>query len=351
MLYDQYGDKESIVSHYEPMKRWMSYMKEQYLKDNILTKDKYGDWCVPPEAKELIHSKDPSRKTDGELIATSAYFHLLALMKRFALILNKTEDALEYTQLSSDIRKAFNEKFFDRETMVYSNNTVTANLLPIVFQLVPEECRQGVVKNIVSKTLNENGGHISTGVIGTQWLMRGLTENGAVELAYQLASNRTYPGWGYMVENGATTIWELWNGNTANPEMNSQNHVMLLGDLIIWYYENLAGIKSDPDYPGFKRIIMKPEMIEGLDFVKASYQSVRGKIISEWKRKNRQFEWKITVPANTKALVYIPVRSKEEVFESKTKAISSGDLTFIKMENGRAVFETGSGTYTFKSAL
>jgi alpha-L-rhamnosidase len=154
-----------------------------------------------------------------------------------------------------------------------------------------------------------------------------------------------------MVENGATTIWELWNGNTANPEMNSQNHVMLLGDLIIWYYENLAGIKSDPDYPGFKRIIMKPEMIEGLDFVKASYQSVRGKIISEWKRKNRQFEWKITVPANTKALVYIPVRSKEEVFESKTKAISSGDLTFIKMENGRAVFETGSGTYTFKSAL
>ena len=145
--------------------------------------------------------------------------------------------------------------------------------------------REAVFKNIVDKILVENKGHISTGVIGTQWLLRWLTYNGRGDIAYRLASNRTYPSWGYMAENGATTIWELWNGNTANPRMNSQNHVMLLGDLIVWYYENLAGIKATE--PGFKKIEMKPAMIEGLSYAKASYHSVQGLIKSEWNNEMR----------------------------------------------------------------
>jgi alpha-L-rhamnosidase len=351
MLYDQYGDKESVAKHYESMKKWVNYMKEQYLKDNILIKDKYGDWCVPPESKELIHSRDSTRKTDGTLIATATYYRMLSLMERFAGILDKPEDIKEYKNTSTLIREAFNNKFLNRRDLHYGNNTVTANLLPLAFDMIPSECREGVVNNIVVKTVNENRDHISTGVIGTQWLMRGLTENGNAALSYRIASNRTYPSWGYMVENGATTIWELWNGNTANPEMNSQNHVMLLGDLIIWYYENLAGIKTEPARPGFKHIIMKPEIINGLDFVNASYQSVRGKIVSEWKKSSKKFEWKITIPANTTATIYIPARSKEEVYEGKGKASLSKDLKFIRMENGKAVFEIGSGTYSIKSKL
>src|SRR5689334_17582453 len=137
--------------------------------------------------------------------------------------------------------------------------------------------------------------------------MRGLTHYHRPDIAYSLASNKTYPSWGYMVEQGATTIWELWNGNTANPQMNSQNHVMLLGDLLIWMHENLAGIKSDDSLAGFKKIIMRPEMIDELQYVKASYKSPYGLIKSEWKKDQaNNFSWNIEVPANATALVYIP---------------------------------------------
>src|SRR5690606_1334121 len=138
---------------------------------------------------------------------------------------------------------------------------------------------------------------------------------------------------------------ELWNGNTANPSMNSQNHVMLLGDLIVWYYENLAGIKAAS--PAFKKIIMKPERIEGLSFVNASYHSMYGEIKSSWKRNKGNFSWNISIPANTSALVYIPASSADKVKESGKKADRMGGAKFIKMDGGYAVFEVGSGNYAF----
>ena len=134
--------------------------------------------------------------------------------------------------------------------------------------------------------------------------MRTLTEYGNPELALKIASNETYPSWGYMVNQGATTIWELWNGNTARPDMNSANHVMLLGDLIIWKYEYLGGISAIE--PGFKKISLKPYPIKGLDFVNCSYDSAYGTIISNWKREGNNFSWEFTIPANTTALVYLP---------------------------------------------
>ncbi len=179
--------------------------------------------------------------------------------------------------------------------------------------------------------------------------MRTLTENGRSDLAFRIATNTTYPGWGYMIENGATTIWELWNGNTAAPDMNSYNHVMMLGDLIIWYYENLAGIKSDPDYPGFKKIIMNPEIIDGLDFVKASYNSVYGLIKSEWKKEGNKFHWDLTIPGNSIAIISIPANNRSDVSESGIKATEAEGIRFLKMQDGRAMFEIGSGQYSFVS--
>lgn len=181
--------------------------------------------------------------------------------------------------------------------------------------------------------------------------MRTLSDNGRPDLAYKIATNTDYPSWGYMIENGASTIWELWNGNTANPAMNSGNHVMLLGDLIIWYYEYLAGIKSHPDHPGFGQIIMNPVMIDGLDFVKASYNSIRGLIKSEWSKNENQFKWSITIPANTSAIIYIPSNSLDDIFEGKTKATQENGVKFLKMENNKAIFEIKSGGYHFKSAF
>ena len=193
----------------------------------------------------------------------------------------------------------------------------------------------------------ESKDHISTGLIGTQYLFRGLSEYKQNELAYTLASNNTYPSYGYMAANGATTIWELWNGNTANPSMNSQNHVMMLGDLLIWYYENLAGIRTDKTAVGFKKIIMKPTIPAGLDFVKASYNSLHGLIKSEWKNGINKFEWNITIPANTTAMVHIPATNADEITESGKSITGNTDAKFIKMDKGAAVFEIASGSYSF----
>ena len=165
--------------------------------------------------------------------------------------------------------------------------------------------------SLVEKTENEFGGHVSSGVIGIQVLMRTLTEYGRPDLAFRIASDDTYPSWGYMAANGATTIWELWNGNTADPAMNSGNHVMLLGDLIIWEYEYLAGIR--PLKPGFAEIELRPYPVEGLDYVDCSYESVQGRISSSWKKENGVFKWDVSVPKGIRTEVYLPGTTTPEI--------------------------------------
>jgi len=350
MLYRQFGDKQSIVKHYPTMKKWMAYMKGKYMtKEFIVTKDSYGDWCVPPESPEMIHSKDSMRTTDPQLIATGYYYYFLNVLQRFAQLTNNHQDIPAFAAEAVKVKAAFNKKFYHATETQYSNNTVTANILPLAFGLVPQSDESELFQNITDKILVENNGHISTGVIGTQWLMRWLTKYGRADIAYKLASNKTYPSWGYMAENGATTIWELWNGNTANPAMNSQNHVMLLGDLLIWMYENLGGIQSDPTEVGYKKIVMKPSFVKDLQNVNASYVSPYGKISSSWKKEAGQLTWDIQVPGNSTAMVYVPAASAEQVKEGNQNVSRSEGVRFVKMEDGHAVFEVGSGRYSFST--
>lgn len=349
MLYNQYANTRVIEKHYASMKKWLAYMQNKFMKDYIISKDKYGDWCVPPESPELIHSKDSLRKTDGTLIATAYYYRMLWYMQKFAGILNKQDDAGSFAALAGNIQNAFNTRFYNKRKKCYDNNTVTANLLPLYFNITPDSLKQAVFGNISHKIWKENHGHISTGVIGTQWLMRCLSDYDLPDLAYTLISDTTYPSWGYMAKNGATTIWELWNGNTAKPSMNSQNHVMLLGDLLVWMYENAAGIKSDDTATGFKKIIMKPTPLDGLQFVNASYNSVHGLIKSSWKNGIDRFSWKVTVPANTTALLYIPADDVKNILESNKPVSSAEGIRFVRMEGKKAVLEVGSGEYDFVS--
>jgi alpha-L-rhamnosidase len=349
MLYDQYGDRKPIEKHYESMKKWISYMEGKYVKDNIMTKDTYGDWCMPPESPELIHSNAPARKTDGAVLSTTFYYRILCLLGKFAVLLDKEDDAEAFTQKAEVIKNAFNDKYFNKETKQYSNNTVTSNLLPLCYGMTPDEYKEGVFKNIVDKTMGECKGHVSTGLVGMQWLMRGLSDYGRSDIAYKIVTNRDYPSWGYMIERGATTIWELWNGDTANPDMNSGNHVMLLGDLLVWFYEYLAGIQNDPNSAGFENIVMKPYPVEGLNHVKASYKSIRGLVKSEWTKDNGQFLWNITVPCNSTATVYVPISTdKSKVTESGKKAASSKGVKFLRLTDKYRVFRVGSGNYRFK---
>jgi alpha-L-rhamnosidase len=348
MLYDQFGDPEPVARHYDSMKKWLAYIRDTYMTDHIIAKDVYGDWCMPPESPELIHSKDPARKTDGAVLSTSFYFRMMTLMERFAGILEKPADAAGFAAEAEAVKQAFNEKFLNRETGQYSNNTVTANLLPLCFGMTPDTCREKVFGNIAERTEGEYNSHVSTGLVGIQWLMRGLSGNGRSDLAFRIATNRDYPSWGYMVEKGATTIWELWNGDTADPAMNSANHVMLLGDLVVWFYEYLGGIRNAPGSAGFKEILLKPYPVDGLDHVDASFRSVHGPVASSWKKENGRFLWSVVVPCNTSARAFFPVR---QMSRADRAAITREGGRYAGTEDGYTVFRLPSGSYTFDVSM
>ncbi|HKW28093.1 MAG TPA: family 78 glycoside hydrolase catalytic domain [Verrucomicrobiae bacterium] len=348
MLREQYDDTETITRHYDSAKKWVDFMGG-FVTNGLISRDSYGDWCVPPEDPALIHSRDPNRATDKTLLATSFFFHDLRLMERYAQMLGKTDDARQFHDQAEKMKTAFNNRFLNRVSGQYDNGSQTSCVLPLAFGLVPDDLRQRIFIHLMDKIVNESHGHIGTGLVGGQYLMRVLTDNGRPDLAYTIASQKAYPGWGYMIEQGATTIWELWNGNTADPEMNSRNHVMLVGDLVIWLYEDLAGIKPDPAAPGFKHIIMKPHPVGGLSFVKATHRSPYGLIVSDWKRDGGTFVWQIEIPVNTTAMVYVPAKSNDQVFEEGRSAAHVRDLKSLGMHSGYAVFNVGSGKYRFTS--
>jgi alpha-L-rhamnosidase len=346
-LYSQFGNLKVIADNYDAMKKWLFYMRDTYMKNYLLPKDQYGDWCMPPENLEVIHSSDPKRITPGDFIGSAYFYYCLNLMGKYAHLLNKNEDTNEFSTLADKVKEAINNTYLQKDSLYYANNTVTANALALSFGLPSKEIRSRVFDNLVNVITHVYNNHTSTGLIGGQWIMRTLTDNGRHDLALKIAENTTYPSWGYMIENGATTIWELWNGNTAAPDMNSGNHVMLLGDLMVWYYEDLAGIKSNPANPAFKNIIMKPYPVGNLKFVKANYLSTYGPIKSEWHLNSAQFNWDISIPANTTATIYIPAEKEGDVTESGKQASKTEGVKFVKIEDGRAVYEIGSGSYHF----
>jgi alpha-L-rhamnosidase len=346
MLYEQYGDVRAIEVHYAAMKKWIDYMKG-FLKDDLMPRDTYGDWCVPPESPTLIHSKDPARKTDGVLLGTAYYYDLLRLMARYARLAGKAADSSEYEALAARVKAAFHRKFFDASQGVYGNGTQTSSILPLAFGIAPEAERARVFGNLIRRIEQESKGHVGTGLVGAQWLMRTLSLNGRADVAYEIAGQKSYPGWGYMIEKGATTIWELWNGDTADPAMNSGNHVMQIGDLGVWLFEYLAGIRGDPEQPGFHRALIRPYPVSGLQWVKASHHGMYGRIETQWRRDAAGLALTLTVPPNSTAAVWVPAKSPEAVLESGRPASQAKGVKFLRMDAGAAVFEVESGSYAF----
>ena len=341
MMYRHFGDKSGIVKHYPSMKRWAELIIRQYVQDGVVIRDCFGDWCLPPESLELIFSNDPTRKPDGRILSTSVFWHILHLMADFAQLAGHPADTEGYLSCAASLKEGLNRHLFNYETAQYGNNAVTGNLLPLYYGLVPEGYEQRVLDSIVEKTEVERDGHVSTGVVGIQYLMRCLTKYGRQDLAYKLATQETYPSWGYMAKRGATTIWELWNGDTAAPDMNSANHVMLIGDLVIWYYENLAGIKNAEGSTGFRHIEMKPCFPDGLGRVSATYHSVSGIIGSQWERNGDSLSWTVTIPANCSATLYLPVALHPE------KPVQAKGIRGITSQEAYWQVELSSGTYHF----
>ncbi len=333
MLWRQYGNRQAIDESYPYIKKWLQHIIDEYGRDGIIHCGKYADWCVPPEKLELIHSQDPARKTDVTLISTAYIIRTLQLVSQWADagIISPSE-AAQWAPVCQQMTKAFNRQFLTvrrgtsprpghvhyPDSVYYGNNTVTANLLPLALGIVPDDCKEDVVKQIIENICIQNKGHVSCGVIGISWLLRGLSDHGFSDVAWLLATRKSYPSWGYMANSGATTIWELWNGDKANPRMNSGNHVMLLGDLLTWCYQYLGGIRSSN---ACKHIVLKPAFdIQDCERIDVSYHSPYGPVVSRWNKTLQHLDWHIEIPCNTTADVHFP--------DGKVQTLGSGSYDF-----------------------
>ena len=347
-LYDQYGDLRVLEAHYDSMKKWVDYMVP-FLKDGLMPKNSYGDWCVPPDSQKEIHSSNPKKKTAGTLVSTAYFFYDLKLMARSARLLGKTEDVQRFDELAEQVKTAFNSHFLKAEAGCYDNGTQTSCVLPLAFDMVPPEYKARIFDHLINKIVEESKGHVGTGLVGGQFLMRVLSDNGRPDVAFTLAQQTDYPSWGYMISKGATTMWELWNGDTADPAMNSGNHVMLIGDLNIWLHEYLAGIRPDPAAPGFKKIIIKPVIVGDLTWVKADHVSPYGRIVSQWQRNGEKIMLDVTIPPNTTATVYVPARAAAAVTESGKPLAKAAGVKYLDVEGERVVLALESGSYHFQA--
>jgi alpha-L-rhamnosidase len=215
----------------------------------------------------------------------------------------------------------------------------------LYFGLVPPEETAAVVRNVV-RDIESRGNHLSTGFQGTAYLMPVLARYGEHEAAYRLATQTTSPSWGYMVAQGATTIWELWDADKKGPEMNSRNHAAL-GAVGRWFFEGLAGINIDPSEPGFRHIIIRPMPVGDLSSAGAEYESVRGQVSSRWRVEGKRFTLNVVVPVGSRATVSLPAAKVGWIMESGRPVESAEGVHRVREEGGAVVCEIGSGSYEF----
>jgi alpha-L-rhamnosidase len=342
-LYQVYGDRRIIERHYDAMARWIDYLEKN--SNGLLRPARgYGDWVAagPP--------------TPTDVIATAYFAYSTSLLAKMARAIGRDDDAANYDALFGRIRTAFNGAYVAADGRV-KGNTQTAYLLALHMDLLPPELRPAALGHLVAD-IEGRGWHLATGFVGTEYLLPVLTRFGRSDAAYRLLLQESYPSWGYTVRNGATTIWERWDGirpaadrrqasdQFQDPGMNSFNHYAF-GCVGEWLFAAVAGIDTDPRQVGFQQIVVRPRPGNGLTWARASYDSIRGRIASSWKQEGDQLAVDVTLPANTTALIYLPASSADAVTEGGRPARSASGLRFVRMEDSAAVFEAGSGEYRF----
>lgn len=347
-MYRQFGNIEIIKDNYVTMKKWISYIAHTYMRSYLVPGDKYGDWSQPSRDQSQGKEVDPARRPDTNFISSAYFYHCLRLMKRNADLLGKRRDAEYYSALAAKVRDAINATFLSPDSSHYAKNLLTTNILATAFGITPAVIRRRVFADMVNRFEHADDFHTSCGLIGQNWIMRTLTDNGRPDLAYRLATDTTYPSFGYMLDHHGTTIWELWDGNTITGR-ESFNHVMLLGDFVIWLYQDLAGIETDPSAPAFKRVIMEPTPVGDLKFVNARYRSIYGAIESDWSLEGDDFRWKVVIPPNVSAAVFVPAEEAADVTEGGVLASIAPGVKFEGIKDGRVEYEVGSGVYRFHS--
>ncbi len=355
-MYQYYNDTRILEEHYATIKRYIEYLhnlagtdtnpEESYIINDFGTYwFSLGEWCAPGQSDGPNHP----------MVNTYYYYLDVSLFSRIATILGKNEDAIRYQGLADTIKTELNKKFFNPETNLYGTDTTyqTYQLLALAGEIVPEGHQEQVFRTVIDDIMNKHKGHLNTGIIGTKHLWYVMGHNDRNDLAYTVATSTTYPGYGFWLKNGATTLWEEWNGK------NSHNHQMF-GSVDEFFYKYLAGIRAPSDEitsTGYKHIHIQPYVPEGLSFVEASLLTAAGKIESEWHNESDLFQLRVVIPPNSDATVSINLINGRDVKVSEKGKKVWQDGAFVPGNPGitNAVLNgtlltlsTGSGTYNFK---
>ena len=342
-LYLYYGDVGVLRSHYPGMQLVMENFRKRS-KDWILYEGR-GDWCPPGS---IVPVETPMEVTSTE------YFYLDALiMERTAVVLGKEKEAREYTDWKEQIKRSFLRGFYDREKNTYGSQT--ADSFALYLGLVPDGMEKVLAASLARDVAVRHNGHASTGITGNKYLYHALGNYDYGSLAYHLFRNDSYPGIGYLFSQGATTLWETWEETAYSKHygkdlFRSMNHPMQSG-FDSWFYQGLAGICPDPEKPGFKGILLKPEIVDEIPAVRATYRSVYGPVVSNLTRNGRTLEWEIGIPANTTAKVFFPVSDPQRITEIAEKNAGDRNPDGEETEDGRVVWEIGSGKHRYRIAL
>lgn len=350
MMWRIYGDCRILERHYTAMVKWVDWIASRNpngLRLNELANN-YGDWlCIPSDTSFGTHS--PMKN----LLATAYWADDCAKLARIARELGHEADALRLQNMFEHVRTAFQKEWLEADGRI-TTGTQTGYLLALAFDLLPSEVRAAAVDRLV-ENIAALDWHLSTGFIGISHLNPQLTLAGRGDVAYRLLLREDYPSWLYPVKHGATTIWERWDGWTHeqgffNPHMNSFNHYSL-GSVGEWLFRHVAGIELDPDAPGFQKFVLRPFLGEGLSFTRASYRSMHGEIRSEWRRDADRLSWRVRIPANTTATIFIPSAPDSSVTEADRPLEQAEGLRVLRREGDSLVCEASSGMYHFGSVL
>ena len=329
-LYEYAGDARILARHFERHTRYVDYLTSK-AKDGIVGIG-LGDWA-------------PAHDTTPEKVTSTGYYYADALVvARTAELLGKTEDARKYFELAEGIKKAFNREFFDAAKATYANGTQTALSCALYQGFVEPADKSRVVGALVAHVLEQRKGHLDAGILGTKYLLHALSDNGRTDVAWTIATQTTFPSWGDWLAKGATTLWEQWNGN------DSRNHIMY-GDVSAWFYKNLAGLKPDPEGPGFKKFIAAPQLAGDLAWARAEHRGPYGDIRVAWRKDGRRLTLEVLVPPNSEATVSVPAAAPAAVTESGAPLASAQGVKVVRTESGTVVVAVGAGAYAFESRL
>ena len=324
-MYLYYGDLTILEEHYDGMKQYVDLLSSQRDKDGLIIENRLGEW-VPPTPTEIPPS----------LVSSAYYYYDLTLIAQIANIVGQKADAESFMKIAEDTKKSFNQRYYNPDEFSYSIGRQGANVFPLAFNMVPEESISNVFQTLVHNVGVNSKGHFDTGMMATPYLLEVLTKYGRSDLAYNVMNRRDYPSFGYNIERGATTLWETWTGK------DSHSHPMF-GSVCAWFYQGLGGINPDPQNPGFKHTIIKPNIVDELSFVNASYQSVYGEIKSNWEFKDGDYKLDVKIPPNTTASLYIPGKNIDDI------SVNNASADFIGVEEDYLHYEVPPGKYAFVS--